>query len=236
MRKTEIQLDTIEQVASTEVVSDKVSEKYVPIFTTSIIDIMTPEFKFSHGIQYCKSTSLHTVYLTNGEDTIAVTNSYDRTSALRFSFMLDGLHIPLNLEYQKHIGQNASSLVEDLEAYKPAILEALELAKIAEKNLKATHIPESFKKVIKDEIFKDTMKNKNFVRLELNIGESYDTFYKYIDTIVNRFNEGDYFVTSFSNNGTKTRNGMKIKSRFRKLQVVNKINKLLLEEYPEIFV
>ena len=236
MSKTGIRLDTIEQVASTEIVSDRVSEKYIPIFTTSIIKIMNPEFKFKGGIRYHKSTSTHTVYLKDDMDTISITNSYDRTSALRFDFMVGSFHIPLNLEYQKHIGKNAATLVEDLKVHKAAILEAVKMAKITERNLKELRITESFKKTIKDEVFRDIIKNKNFVKLDISIGDSFDTFYKYIDTLVSRFDEGDYFVTSHTRTGVKLRRGIKIKSRFRKLLTVNKINELLLDKYPEVFV
>jgi hypothetical protein len=232
-----IALKTLQDLKKIEVISKGVSDKYVPIYTSEIIKELEPEFEFVSGSRYFNSLTRHEVILKTTKfnkegDFILIENSYDRSRSFRLSFLSKGILIPLNLEKVVHIGENAQNLTKDLLVNKDEVLKALENAKKIVEYFRSTPISKKLKKDIYGIVFEKHL-NKNF-EIDITIGDSYKTIFDYIDTIVDRFLKGEYFIANKSTN--KIRRGTKIKSKFAQITLTNKIYKHLKETYPAIFI
>lgn len=238
MGTSKVQIITDENELETfENVSPKVSNKYVPIYTSEIVRDLAPEYTFVEAVRYCTYNTMHSVLLKNDEgDAIVIDNSYDRTRAFSLHYSIGKFNIPLNLERQVHIGENAKHLVEDLTLNKADIKVAIENAKIIAQNLKETHIIDKFKTDIINIVFKQITSRKNFVELDLDIADSYDNFFDFINTVVDRYYKGEYHIVKKTAKGESIKKGRVIKSRFSKLKITNKIHKYLVESAIELFV
>ena len=234
--------DTIKELKAFEVISSGVSEKYVPIFTSEIIEILSPEFKFVSGEKYYNFNSAHTVFLEDTKGTrIAISNSYDRTRAFSAYLISEEMRIPLNLDRQIHLGSEAAVLVENFKLNKPEFFVAIEHAKEIVGKLKTTNIPEYLKEEIVTYVFDKPLKRKGVVELDLVIAETdyYNTCYGFINTVIGRYVKGDYNLVVESKthkDGEIIRKGIKLSSRFIKLQVTNAVYNYLAEELPELFI
>jgi hypothetical protein len=230
-------LNTIEKIKELEVISSSVSEKYVPIYTSQIIEELAPEFSLVSGSVYFDSRSRHEVVLrttrfSENGDYILIENSYDRSRSFRLSFLNNGILIPLNLEKIVHRGENAQKLTEDLLVNKEDVLTALENAKLIVSYFKNTKINKKLKKEILEIVFHKHLK-KGF-EIDITIGRSYNTIFSYIETVVDRYIKGEYYIANKSTD--KIRRGSKVKSKFTQMTITNKIYKYLKDNFPQIFI
>jgi len=226
---------SLSQLASIEVPGAKVSEKYVLVKSTDIIDILSPEFKFLNCTQWGTRNSTHTVDLELDGDTISFENSFDRSSALRFR-LGSRLYIPL-IQKQIHLGKNAEQLIESITESKQDIIQSIKDAKNLEIHLKNTNIPDFIKEELIELIFVRPLSNENFIELDLDIkGE---TFYKYIVGLEDAFVNGTYNVVVKVGKDKKSeriRKGWKLKDNLAPLKTQQKIYKYLKEQHPMIFI
>jgi len=231
--------DTIEELEAFEVIAGNVSEKYVPIYTSEIIKILEPEFKFVSGEKYYNFNSAHTVFLENTDGTkIAISNSYDRTRAFSAFLVHDEIRIPLNLDRQIHLGGEAALLTENFRENKNEFFIAIEHAKRVVKNLQDTEIPEDLKEEIVDIVYAIPKGRKAFIELDLIIADNYKSVYSFINTCISRYISGEYNLVLEAKNkdGELIRKGSKLTSRFVKLQVTNAIYTHLFKTMPELFI
>ncbi len=130
-----------------EIVSSNVSKQYVPVYTSEIIDELSPTFKFIEGVRYHACNSVHSVTLQNKEgDIISIDNSYDRSRAFSLRLNYGQLTIPLDLDRVIHRGESAQLLADELLLDKEILFKAIKNAKTVGLSLKESKIPESFKK------------------------------------------------------------------------------------------
>ena len=232
--------NTIEELKAFETVTGNVSKKYVPIYTSEIIEILAPEFHFVSGEKYYNFNSAHTVFLESENGIkIAISNSFDRTRAFSAFLIADEVRIPLNLDRQIHLGQEAAALTENFKANKPEFFVAIEHATAIVRKLKTTNIPQYVKDEVQEIVFAATKKRKGFLELDLNIADNYDNCYTYINTCISRYVKGEYNVVIESKShkdGEVIRKGVKLGSRFVKLQVTNEVYTYLSTEMPELFI
>jgi hypothetical protein len=227
-------IKTLDGLINLERVSNKVSEKYVPIYTTDIIESLEPEFKFSHAYKLNNGTAHAAILVTfrfnEDGDNILIENSYDRTRAFRLSFLKNSFIIPLDLDKVVHIGDRAKDIETHFAENKENILEALKNAKEIVHYLQVTKIPKKIKNDIKNIVFENQIKSGK--EIDITIASSYDSIFTYTETLIDRFVNGEYHTIKDG----KVRKGRKVKSNFRKLQLTNKIYKYLKETYKHIFI
>jgi len=230
-----IGFDTLEDLKTFERISNKVSKKYVPILSSDIIDALAPEFSFVGGTKFYKYSTSHNIRLYNAElDTeIVFENSYDRSRALVFSVVVDGVFLPINIDRIVHIGQYAKAFVSDTVVNKEAIIEGIKNTTDLVVTLKETKATKEFKTAIEGYVFGIQSKRKGFQGYKLNIASRYKkNVYDYATRLTNDFLEGNYTVTINGVEKQGTRNG----DKFERTRISNKIVKFLKEEYIEIFV
>jgi len=230
-----IGFDTIEDLKTFERISNKVSKKYVPILSSDIIDALAPEFTFVGGTKFYKYSTSHNIFLHNEETntTIVFENSYDRSRALVFSVVVDGVYLPISIDRIVHIGQYAKSFVDDTIVNKEAILEGIKNTNNLVVTLKETKVTKEFKKAIEGYVFDIQSKRKGFQGIKLDISPYYKrNLYTYITRLTNEFLEGNYTVTVNGTEKKGTRNG----DKFERTRISNKIVKYLKEEYIELFI
>ncbi len=227
--------DTKEELRAFETVSPKVSAKYVPIYTSELIEIMEPEFTLINGCKIFPSWSAHYVDLGNeAGDTIRIYNSFDRRWALGVSLISEnGLSIKLGgVDRLIHMGQKAESFKESFAEAKDSILESIANAKVLfgvlssvsiEKELadKITNIV--FRKFIKKDGFQD-VSNPADILLDKSISVA-----NYITLTLKNYEDGNYTVTA----NAKKRTGRKTKSVFDKVTSENIIMKLIETDFLE---
>lgn len=230
---------TMEELKSFETIKGKVSKKYVPIYTSEVIQHLSPEFEFKRGVKYYDFNSAHSVYLDYNGATVSIENSYDRSRAFSFKYNDGSIVIPLDLTRQLHIGKKATTVSEEIRINKDEIMVAISNAKtIVEKLKDVTALPQ-FKADIEKVIFKPIIEKEGFQELLLHeVGESNDTVYKYINRLVKMYEEGDYHIKikDKKTGDFRTRFGRKSSSAFVKLQTTNAVYKYLYDEYIEAFI
>jgi len=225
-------IKNLQELKKLEKVSSEVSDKYVPISTTKIIEELSPEFTFVSANKVFYGLSRHEVVLKRGEDYILIENSYDRSRSFRLSFLSNGILIPLDLEKVVHIGEFAKNLVEDILVNKDKVIEALHNAKTVVTTLRNSPITLKYKKEIKNVVFEKHIK-KGFKVDVGSIASRYDNFFDYSATLAERLIDGDYL---YENDKGKLRKGRKIKSRFLQLDAVNRVIKYLKDNNPAVFI
>jgi hypothetical protein len=222
----------IEKLKDFERVSGAVSEKYVPIYTSKIVEALK-DWEFIDGIRYTKGRTFHSVKLKKNDDYIIIDNSFDRSRAFSFKLVAGNTYIPLGLNRVIHRGEGAGKINDEIAENPEAINEAVKNAKLIANKLDRIPATETFKKAIIDTVFEKTKNAKNFDELDLIIGYSYDTVKKYVDTVVDRYIDGEYYIVKTDG---KIRKGRKIKSKYREVEVKNKVFKTIIKEYPELIV
>ena len=225
-------LKNIEAVKRIENVDPAVSDQYVPIYTSKIVEHLQPECQFIVGWKFFPKLSAHNVVLSYKDETIIITNSYDRSRAFSMLIGKNHFYVPVKLDRVIHRGQGAEEVAEEFINNKKALFEGIENAKKIVNYFKDTKITEKTKKEIFNIVFKRQIDQGK--KIIITIGDSYNTIQKYIDTIVERYFEGDYYTENPKNG--KIRKGRKIKSRFNQLYVTNKIVKYIEQNHPEIFI
>jgi len=225
---------TVEDVAKYENISGGASDKYVPIYTTDLINMLAPEFKFDHGEQVLGRSNAHYVDLVNDEgDRIRILNSFDRSLALRISLVSEGVLIPLGVERLVHIGTKAKGFTDEVAESRQEIFEAVAVAKKFEMFLKNTPITEDVAKDISREIFthgKDAKKITEIVNY-VDLIDGLD-IQRYINLSIRGFLTGNY---TYMKDAVKAV-GKKKNSVLGRIQIENRIVALFTAKYPEYFL
>lgn len=227
-----------DELPALEIVSDKVSPKYVPIYTSKIVDELSSNFEFKHCYFSRNGTTKHIVEMQSENARIKISNSYDRTAALRM-YLTTGengnILIPLELGKRVHVGQKAKDLTDDFKNYKNEILQAIDTTATIINTMKTTHIHDKIKEKINQSVFKSPLKRKGFKELDLDVPGF--TVYDYIDNCINQYITGKYnMVITLKNGNEKIRKGREIKSNFSKLQIMNRVYKEILTNIPQLLI
>lgn len=229
--KTNLLLDTIQDLENIEKVSPRVSKSYVPIYSSDIANILQPEYQYSHGVQFVKGSTKHYIELKSDTETLRIYNSYDRSLALRLT-LHDGISVDLGVNRLIHRGEKAKVFIDNLKEVKEDILAAVQNTKKIIKFFETTKITDDLKKEISDIIFKYDKQRKGFQEytnyvdlLDINIKN-------YISQSIDKYMDGDYTLII---NGSK-RNGTKTKSTLRKVKLENEIIKHIEKTRPEYFL
>jgi len=234
MRNSKKIFQNEEAIKRFEHVAGKVSDQYQPIYTSYIVEVMKPEFHLERG--YDLGGTRHSVKIVNDRDEyIVIENSFDGSWAFRLWVGKRGeyFHIPLDLERVIHRGQKAKSLTENFLYSKEEVLEAFKNTRTIMKKLQETRISENVKKRIIEEVFKKQIKDG--LEVEIEIASSYDTIYDYIQTVLERYVDGGYYLKNPRSD--KVRKGRKKSQEvFLKMRVMNNLYKIIQEEYPEVLI
>jgi len=213
-----------------------VSKKYVPILSTEIVDILAPEFEFTQGVRYYNYNSAHSIHFEYKGNHIALENSYDRSRAFSFKLLSNWIALPLDLERQIHLGENAKALTPNFKINKSEISEAISTARTIVNKLKSVSARPEFKAEIENIVFKTIKERKGFLDITFEVGSQYDTVYKYINEICDTYINGHYIYREVVNGETKNRKARKSNSNFMRLQMTNKVYAYLYENYIEAFI
>jgi len=223
-----------EGLKSFEIPSPNVSEEYVFIPSSKIVDILEPEFKFKKCNLYTGTN--HTLFFEKDGINIAIENSYDKSHALRFRLYDYYFYIPLNFQKRIHRGKYAQNFIEDLKKNKENIIEAVQDAKNVVEKLKTTTISDEFKKKIEEVVFGHLTKKGYKIRYNSKHNiflNNNSTFYYYISWIITEYVEGNYII--LKPNG-KMRKGREIRNNFSILKLQQKIYKIIKENHPEVLI
>ncbi len=227
-----------EDLQNIEHVDSRVSKKYVPIFTTEIIEILSPEWEFIGGKQFVKGLSKHYVDLTNDDgDLIRIYNSYDRSLALSVSLVSDGLGIDLGVDRLIHIGHKAKEFTEDLKLFKDDIAKGIVTAKKIDAFLKTAKVTPRIQKEISNIIYRKEADRKGFQSYTNYVDvlvekKSIKNIKAYILKSLELYYDGEYTITV---SGVK-KDGRKTKSYLRIIADENRIYTYLEENFPEYFI
>ena len=231
-----IYLESIEDVKSFQVVSSKASEKYVPIFSSDIIEALAPEFTFVGGYKPLPADTIHYLDFENeNKDTIRVYNSYNRNLALRMTARVDGFSVDLGLDRLIHRGKKAAEFKADLVESKEFLISKIENAKVLAAHLTDTKITKKLATDISNVIFERITKRKgfqgytNYIDILVPKGISVKA---YIVQSINKFLDGDFTYTI---SGVK-KNGTKVGSVFSKIKLEHSVMDLITEEYMEFLL
>jgi hypothetical protein len=233
-------LKTIDDLKKIEVISGNLTDRYVPIFTSELIEELG--FKYLKGYQLGKTKHVVDVESPNG--IIRIYNSYDGTLAFR-SYIVDDIQIPLTDDRVIHMGERAREF-KDIKHIKDIILNSIPNAKMIETKLNIpVDLDSEIVAKIKETIFSDKMryytkrgKTPEFVcyvddvvkKLQENGKEV--TLKTYIKMCIDNYIEGNYGIKF----GDNIKPGKKVRSSFQKIKFVDKISKLINTEYIEYLV
>jgi len=233
--KRDYTFNTIAELKSFENVSPKVSDLYVPIYTSEIIKLLEPEFKFINGSRLEGSSSKHYVDFDHNGDKIRLYNSYDRQMAFQANLYSDGFIIDLGLDRLVHRGARAKNVAVDIKTFKEDVVIAVKTAKVIQTKFDTVNVDENIAKEISDMIFFKQAKIKGFQEytnyMDILIPKGI-SLKAYITSSINKFIQGDYTVTI---NGSK-RLGRPVSSTLMKIRIQNKIVKYLSAQFPEYFL
>jgi len=227
-----------EEVKLIEHVNENVSDKYVPIFTSELIDLLEPEFQFDSGMRVKQTETGHYVDLKKANDTIRIYNSFDRSMALRVHLVSDGISIPLGIDRLIHRGEKASNFQEEFKAAKQDILDAVIVAKTFKDHLDNTIATKEIAKAITESIFvmgsrkkdnKDITDIVNYADLLLDQNISVS---KYINISIRSYLKGEY---NYTKNDVKM-SGKPKRSVLGIIHLENRLVKTLEEKFPEYFL
>ena len=231
-----ITIKDAKEIKKFEVVTPLASKKYVPIYSSEVIRLLEPEFKFVEAVKFSPISSAHYFDLvTNDNKTkLRIYNSYDRKLALRVSLVSDGMTIPLGVDRLVHIGAKAQSFTEDFTDAKEEIIKAIDTAKVVDTFLKDTTIYPELAEVLTENIF-TLWKSKNSVKVNNPADNLIDkvSIKEYLTKSINIYLKGAY---TFVNKDGKTLKGAKEGSVVYRLRTENKVIKVLKAEFPELFL
>jgi len=252
MSKRNFSLNTIKDVKAVEKVDANVSKRYVPIYTTTLIKALSPEFEFVGGLKFGKNTTRHYVDLVNKNgDRIRVYNSFDRTAAFRVYLISDDIQFNLiDNDRVIHVGDKAKSL-EDIKDVKEAIVNAIPNIKTLKTKLQNQNIKvdSEIAQYIRDAVSKDALYHYKRSKKD----ENYE-FVNYTDTVVEKANEKGNTISiynyinlsiknfidgNFGYKNTKTgiiHGGRKVNSALNKATILNNISKVIEEKLPEYLI
>lgn len=216
-------LNSMEEIQSLEKVSPRVSDKYVPMKTSALVNQLQPEYTFSHGSKFRPGSSGHYVIMTKGESIdLMIVNSFDRSAALSMRFNYNGF-IFGNIR-QVHMGESAKELIGSADEiaswYKNAqrTLNSLQTYKMPEKDLK----------IIADIVFKTRGVKDKVVNVNYNQKNTLD----FILHLISGIQSGTFIK--------ETKRGLKVVRELKNQKKLIKINyriwKYLEENNPELYI
>ncbi len=237
MRKQIPAVYTVDEIKAFEIVSDKVSDKYVPIYSTDLIEILSPEFELVQAKRTTTSLTSHFVDMVNKDgDRLRIYNSYDGTLAFRMSLFTGTYGIDLGTDRVIHRGKTAKSLKTILEESKQDILNSVKTAKKIKTKLSELDVDKETAKNISNTVFLHRTKQKGFEKytnyVDILVEKTNISIDKYINMTVDKYINGDY---TYVENGKK-KNGRKANSTLLKIRIENSIISNLMSEYPECFL
>ena len=227
----------INDIKAFEKVSPLVTKKYVPIFTSEIIELLKPEFELVEVKRFGKATSAHYAdFISKDGIQLRIYNSYDRELALRVNLLADGMLIPLGVERLVHMGQNAKNFTKEFKDAKKEIIDAVQTAKDIDTFLKGHIISEAMAKKFTEVIFK-LPKNREAVSIknpvESIVGKMDVTLKEFIKKSIVNYLRGEY---QYTNKEGKTLKGPKQGTLLARVIVENRVIKEIDEQFPELFI
>ncbi len=227
----------LNELKAFEKVDAKVSAKYVPIYTSAVIEAMSPEFTLDYGQKIFKTWSAHYAMLNNkAGDTIKITNSFDRKWAFGFQLITkEGFTVRVGLDRIVHIGSKAKEFNETFKDQKEDILKAIKNAATFATTLKNTKVQPALQEKITSIVFRKSIATKGFQTLTNDADVLQENAKNgmsvtgYILATLKAFEKGNYTVT---NQGTKKVGG-KTKSVFNRTQTESLLMDLIEDEFIE---
>ena len=226
-----------DELDALQVPDESVSDKYVLLKSTDIIDALSPEFEVQDIQQWNVTNSLHTVTLYNKENdlTIAFENAFSGKNAF-YMRLSEDLHIPLNFGRQVHSGSPASTMVEHFQDAKLDIIQAAVDAKDVYQKLKTTNIPQFIKDDIEKLVFGHILPRKNFIAMIYDDQREHNTFAEYINFIINAQANSAFVVEMSGKNGTTLKSVKVPLNKFDGVYLQQKIYKYIKKELPMTFI
>jgi len=240
-------LENRKDVENIEHIDPNVSDKYVPVYSTELIDILAPEFEFKGGTLFHPGSTKHSLhFVTKDGDDLVIYNSYDRRLALGFYLKTGDFNVDVGVDRLIHMGQRAKDFAEALENSKADILKNIKNTKtmmytLAKEEVDATIAANITNIVFGSKLFEGRERKATGVQIVnpadmlLEIKEAKDQTVSvkgYIDLTLRNFYEGNY---TYLVNGVK-KVGRPTKQLFQKVTIQNKLVKFLKETYPELFL
>ena len=225
----------LNELKAFERVDGNVSKKYVPIYTSAVIEAMAPEFTLDYGHRVFKTWSAHYAMLNNeAGDTIKITNSFDRRWAFGFQLITkEGFTVRVGLDRIVHIGAKAKEFNETFKDQKEDILKAIKNAATFATTLQNTKVQPALQEKITDIVFRKSIGTKGFQSLTNDADVLQENSKNgmsvtgYILATLKAFEKGNYTVT---NQGTKKVGG-KTKSIFNRTQTESLLMDLIEDEF-----
>jgi hypothetical protein len=225
---------TIDELKSFEKVDAKVSKKYVPIYTSMVVEALEPEFKMVEGCKIFKTWSTHYVDLKGEDATIRIHNSFDRRWAFGLTLTTaDGFPVRVGLDRIVHIGSKAKEFNENFKDAKGDVLKAIANARVFATTLSKTNINADLAAKVKAIVFRKIMDTKGFQTVSNDVDILLDnksmSVTSYISSTLAAFERGNYTYTV---SGVKKVGG-KTKSVFNRTQTESLLMDLIEEEFIE---
>jgi len=223
-------IKTIEDIKRFERISTRVSSKYVPIYTSNLVESLSEGFSIISGSIYRYTSNAHYIVLgSNKNDKLKlyIDNSFDRTVALRISFMYKNLIF--GFIKQVHMGESASDISHNYDSVSELYIKASSFID----TLSKYQLDEEDRQVIVEQLFKERGIPLNRVVEEsiFKFKES-ETTLEYFDRIIGLLMSGEFQI-----NSTK---GIKLarasKSQFLKISMNKRIYTYLTKHNPELAI
>ena len=230
-----------QDVENIENIDANVSEKYVPVYSTELIDILAPEFEFKGGLLFHPGSTKHSLHFTTKDgDDLVIYNSYDRRLALGFYLKTGEFNVDVGVDRLIHMGQRAKDFAQALQDSKADILKNIKNTKtmmytLAQEDIDTTIAANITNIVFGTKLYKGRERTPSGVQI-VNpadyLIEKEISVKAYIDLTLKNFYEGNY---TYLQNGVK-KIGRPTKQLFQKVTIQNKLVKYLKEVYPELFL
>ena len=254
--KKDFVLKNLKDVKAIENVSPQVSERYIPIYTTELIEALAPEFEFVSGYKFGGGKSpKHYVTLKNKDnDEIRIYNSFDASLAFRAYLVSDDIQFSFVDENRVvHVGDKARSLSDEetITDIKEAIVNAIPNIKLLKTKLKniEVDVDSDLAEKIKEAISKGALyyykrskksQDYEFVNYTDEVVKTLQekgkkvSIYSYINLSIKNFIEGNY---GYRNTKTKALSGGRpVKSVTNRIAILNSIAKLLEVDFFEYLI
>jgi len=249
-----VTLNTIKDIKMLEVPTG-VSEKYVPILTSKIIETLAPEFTFKLGVKFGKDSKHYVDLISKDNERIRIYNSFNGSLALRIYLVSEEIQFNLvdndRIIHRGEKARNASNK-EFLTEIKDAIVNSIKNIKTLKTNLEKLEInlKSDLAEEIKNAISKDSIYHYNktkdkdnkfeFVNYVDTVAEKAKengnplSVYKYINLSIKNFLDGNFGYKNIKTGNIKA--GRKRASIFLKVKIYNNITKILEDKLPEYLI
>lgn len=217
-------ISSIEDIKNLENVSSRVSEKYVPIKTSALVDHLK-DFHFTKGSKYRRGSSAHWVKMNpkkSSDINVYIENSFDRTLSFRVRFEYE--NFIFGKIRQNHIGQNAIDIRENFKDFTKSYSQALDTFEIMSNRSLSINEMESIAEIIittRGNVFKNVQ------------GIEYSgSMLQFIVKLMNDVKEGEL---QYFNRKGQLKQLRKIKSQMKMIDISSKLWKYISNKYPELY-